>query len=39
MDLKAAAPEHVEIFPDEIAVELYNRFRKRDVNPVAIYRG
>jgi len=39
MDLKAAAPNNVEIFPDEIATELYNKFRKRDVNPVAIYKG
>jgi hypothetical protein len=39
MDLKASAQDNVQIFPDSIAVELYRRFRKREVNPVAIFRG
>lgn len=39
MDLKSEAEDNVLIVPDEIAIELYRRFRKREVNPVAIYRG
>ncbi len=39
MDLKAEAEDNVQIFPDEIAIELYKRFRKREVNPTAIYKG
>lgn len=39
MDLRAEAEDNVLIVPDEIAIELYRRFRKREVNPVAIYRG
>ena len=39
MHLKHSAGEVVQIFPDDIAIELYQKFRKRDVNPVAIFRG
>jgi hypothetical protein len=39
MDLKAEAEDNVMIIPDEIAIDLYRRFRKREVNPVAIFKG
>ena len=39
MELKKEAPENVQILPDEIAIELYRRFRRREVNPVAIFKG
>ncbi len=38
-DLKAEAEEHVQIFPDELAIELYKKFRKREINPVALFKG
>ena len=39
MDLKSEAEDNVQIFPDSIAIELYKKFRKREVNPVALFRG
>jgi cysteinyl-tRNA synthetase len=39
MDMKEDAQDNMQIFPDQIAVSLYRRFRKRDVNPVALFRG
>lgn len=31
--------ENIQIFPASLAIELYKKFRKRDVNPVALYKG
>lgn len=31
--------ENVQIFPGSLAIELYKKFRKRDVNPVALFKG
>lgn len=29
----------MQIFPASLAIELYRRFRKRDTNPVAKFKG
>lgn len=29
----------MQIFPDELAIELYKKFRKREINPVALFKG
>lgn len=31
--------ESIQIFPASIAIELYKKFRKKDTNPVAIFKG
>lgn len=37
--LRELEMENVQIFPGSLAIELYKKFRKRDVNPVALYKG
>lgn len=37
--LKQLSPDNVQIFPASLAIELYRKFRKRDTNPVARYKG
>lgn len=37
--LKHLCPDNVQIFPASLAIELYRKFRKRDTNPVARYKG
>jgi hypothetical protein len=37
--LRELAPNHVQIFPASLAIELYRRFRRRDTNPVAKFKG
>jgi hypothetical protein len=39
MRLREMAPNNCQIFPASLAIELYRRFRKRDTNPVARYKG
>lgn len=39
MKFKELAPDNVQIFPASLAIELYKKFRKRDTNPVALYKG
>lgn len=39
MKLRDREPDSFRIYPASIAIELYRQFRKRDVNPVALYRG
>ena len=39
MALRGEEMENIQIYPASIAIELYRQFRKRDVNPVALYRG
>ena len=31
--------ENIQIFPGSLAIELYKKFRRRDVNPVALFKG
>jgi len=39
MYLKELCPNNIQILPASIAIELYKRFRKRDTQPVARYKG
>ena len=39
MRLKEAINDHIQIFPASLAIELYKKFRKRDTNPVALFKG
>ena len=39
ISLRDREPDNVRIYPASIAIELYKQFRKRDVNPVALFRG
>ena len=39
MKLRSLEMENIQIFPASLAIELYKKFRKRDVNPVALYKG
>ena len=39
MYLKESSEDNIKIFPASIAIELYREFRKKETNPVAIYRG
>ena len=39
MRLKEYESEFIQIFPASMAIELYKRFRKKDTNPVAKFRG
>lgn len=39
MELKRLAEDYVQIFPASLAIELYKRFRKKDTNPVARFKG
>jgi hypothetical protein len=39
MQLKREAEDFIQIFPASLAIELYKRFRKRDTNPVARFKG
>ena len=39
MKLKDYEPDFVQIFPASIAIELYKRFRKKDTNPIAKFKG
>jgi len=39
MKLRELCPENIQIFPASLAIELYKKFRKRDTNPVALYKG
>jgi hypothetical protein len=39
MRLRELALENAQIFPASLAIELYRRFRKKDTNPVARYKG
>lgn len=39
MKLRSREDDNIQIFPASLAIELYKKFRKRDVNPVALYRG
>jgi hypothetical protein len=39
MRLTELTSSHIQIFPASLAIELYKRFRKRDTNPVARYKG
>lgn len=39
MHLRQLCPDNVQIFPASLAIELYRKFRKRDTNPVARYKG
>jgi hypothetical protein len=36
---KSECPENIQIFPASLAIELYKKFRKRDTNPVALFKG
>lgn len=37
--LKSMEMENIQIFPGSLAIQLYKKFRKRDVNPVALFKG
>ena len=37
--LRSMEMENVQIFPGSLAIELYKKFRRRDVNPVALFKG
>jgi hypothetical protein len=39
MELRALCPDNIQIFPASLAIELYKKFRKRDVNPLALFKG
>lgn len=39
MKLRELCPENIQIFPASLAIELYKKFRKRDTNPVALFKG
>lgn len=39
MKLRSLEGNNIQIFPASIAIELYKKFRKRDVNPVALFKG
>lgn len=39
MKLRELCPENIQIFPASLAIELYKKFRKRDINPMALYKG
>lgn len=39
MKLRSMCPSHIQIFPASIAIELYKKFRKRDTNPVSLFKG
>ena len=39
MHFKSLADDFIQIFPASLAIELYKRFRKKDTNPVARFRG
>lgn len=39
MKLKERVNDFVQIFPASLAIELYKKFRKRDTNPVALFKG
>lgn len=39
MELKRLENDNVQIFPASIAIDLYKSFRKRDVNPIALFKG
>lgn len=39
MKLRSLELSNIQIFPASIAIELYKKFRKRDVNPVALFKG
>lgn len=39
MKLKGIVNDYVQIFPASLAIELYRKFRKKDTNPVALYKG
>jgi len=39
MNYKEICSSHMQILPASIAIELYKRFRKRDTNPVAKFKG
>jgi len=37
--LKELKADSIQVFPASLAIELYKKFRKRDTNPVARYKG
>ena len=39
MKLRSMEDSNIQIFPASLAIELYKKFRKRDVNPVALFKG
>lgn len=39
MKLRSMEMDNVQIFPGSLAIQLYKKFRKRDVNPVALFKG
>ncbi len=39
MEMKRMEQDNIQIFPASIAIELYRKFRKKDTNPVALYKG
>ena len=39
MKLRSLESNNIQIFPASIAIELYKKFRKRDVNLVALFKG
>lgn len=39
MKLRSYESNCIQIFPASLAIELYKKFRKRDTNPVARYKG
>lgn len=39
MQLKSEANNLIQIIPASIAIELYRQFRKKETNPIAMFRG
>jgi hypothetical protein len=39
MTMKGLSPDHVQIFPASLAIDLYRKFRKKDTNPFALFKG
>lgn len=39
MEFKRLAQDYVQIFPVALAIELYKKFRTKDTNPVARFKG
>jgi len=39
MKLREISQGNFMIYPASLAIDLYRQFRKRDVNPVALFRG
>ena len=37
--LRQMCKQNIQIFPASLAIELYKKFRKRDTNPVALFKG